>query len=178
MLIISRSVMMGCVIGAMAYATALADVPSVRRADQTCGPYMLTNLTLLTIGLWSWCCPCIVYTKSRQRVRHLQNHGTRLATGGDPVDCQCWCYVCADCWAGLGWILQVCWDVTANLHNKSHITHSSPLRFPFAATFVVAIAFTETGFSIASCRLSAARVPSYKNAGKLSWRRTVSNKYK
>ena len=46
MLIISRSVMMGCVIGAMAYATALADVPSVRRADQTCGPYMLTNLTL------------------------------------------------------------------------------------------------------------------------------------
>ncbi|KAH9993559.1 PLAC8 family-domain-containing protein [Russula vinacea] len=60
-----------------------------------------------TLCLWSWCCPCIVYTKSRQRVRHLQNHGTRLATGGDPVDCQCWCYVCADCWAGLGWILQI-----------------------------------------------------------------------
>ena len=45
MLIISRSVMMGCVIGAMAYVIALAEVPFVRRADQTCGPYMLANLT-------------------------------------------------------------------------------------------------------------------------------------
>ena len=38
--------MMGCVIGAMAYVIALAEVPFVRRADQTCGPYMLANLTL------------------------------------------------------------------------------------------------------------------------------------
>jgi Cys-rich protein (TIGR01571 family) len=57
--------------------------------------------------LWSWCCPCVVYTKSKQRLANLQNQGNRLASGGDYCDCNCCLYLGIDVCSGLGWILQI-----------------------------------------------------------------------
>ena len=172
--------MMGHVIGAWGYAVAFPDVPFGRKTDQAaCGPCMLTNLTRITLSLWSRCSPCVVFTKNRRRMRNLQNHGTCFVGGGKPVDFGCLSYLHSDYTNCLGWTSQVCWDVTANLHDENLLAHTPPpLRFPFAATFVAAIAFTETGVSISSHRVSAAHVPSCKSTGKLSCRRIVSNKYK
>ncbi|KAH9993551.1 PLAC8-domain-containing protein [Russula vinacea] len=37
-------------------------------------------------------CPCVVYSKNRQRMRHLQQHGAPLPGGGETFDKQCCIY--------------------------------------------------------------------------------------
>jgi len=55
---------------------------------------------------WSTWCPCIVFTKNKQRVQHLQSRGTPLPGGGEPVDGTCALYACLGM-CGYGWVLQV-----------------------------------------------------------------------
>ncbi|KAN0139171.1 PLAC8 family domain containing protein [Lactarius tabidus] len=38
------------------------------------------------------CCPCVVYSKNKQRLRHLQNHGTPLPGGGKRCTADCSIY--------------------------------------------------------------------------------------
>ncbi|KAF8263297.1 hypothetical protein EI94DRAFT_1741268 [Lactarius quietus] len=56
---------------------------------------------------WSACCPCVVYSKNKQRLRHLQDHGTPLPGGGERYTAECSIYGCLKL-TGYGWILQVC----------------------------------------------------------------------
>ncbi|KAF8467961.1 PLAC8-domain-containing protein [Russula ochroleuca] len=57
--------------------------------------------------LWSCFCPCVVYTKNRQRMHSLQNQGNRLASGGEYCDCNCCLYLGIDVCSSLSWVLQV-----------------------------------------------------------------------
>jgi hypothetical protein len=59
-------------------------------------------------GFWSIWCPCVVYGKNRQRLRHLQNQGAPLPGGGERYDSHCRIYaaLCA-LTLGHGWILHV-----------------------------------------------------------------------
>ena len=50
-------------------------------------------------------CPCVVYSKSRQRLRHLENQGTPLPGGGETFDGHCCIYGVL---GGYSWIMQVC----------------------------------------------------------------------
>jgi hypothetical protein len=57
-------------------------------------------------------CPCVVYSKNRQRLRSLQNQGRPLVGGGERYDKQC-CIYCALSFSGFCWAIkmQVCRDV-------------------------------------------------------------------
>ena len=64
------------------------------------------RLPLSTAGCHSTCCPCVVYSKNRQRLRHLQQHGTPHPTGGESNDDHCFIYG-ALAITGYAWILHV-----------------------------------------------------------------------
>jgi hypothetical protein len=103
---IVRLVLMGSEIGVSAYLTASAGVASVRRTE----PNLRTHLFVfvnLTVGCWSVWCPCVVYSKNRQRLRSLQTQGTPLADGGETYDSHCFIYGGLDI-TGYSWIMQVC----------------------------------------------------------------------
>ncbi len=69
----------------------------------------------LGVGCWAWCCPCVVYSKSKQRLHSLQTQGTPLPNGGETFDSNC----CIYGWLAINgdtWIMQVCWNI-----NKMHM---------------------------------------------------------
>jgi hypothetical protein len=103
---IAQSVLMGSVTGALACSTASAGVAFVRRTLRA-PVFMLTDLTI-TVGCFSTFCPCVVYSKNRQRLRNLQAQGTPLVGNGDTFDAHC----CIYCLIGdFSWVLQVRLDV-------------------------------------------------------------------
>ncbi|KAI9450102.1 PLAC8 family-domain-containing protein [Lactarius psammicola] len=55
---------------------------------------------------WATWCPCVVYSKNKQRLRHLQTRGTPLPGGGERYNVDCCAYGCLipTCNA---WVLQV-----------------------------------------------------------------------
>jgi len=59
-------------------------------------------------GLWccAWCCPCVVYSKNRQRLRNLQQQGAPLPDGGKTYDDHC-CIYAALVPSGYAWVLQI-----------------------------------------------------------------------
>jgi len=60
-----------------------------------CGPCCLAT----------WC-PCVVYSKNRQRLHNLQYQGTPLPGGGETYDDQCFINGGLTC-LGLGWVMQI-----------------------------------------------------------------------
>ena len=61
----------------------------------------------IVVGCMSWLCPCIVYSKNKQRLRNLSTHGTPLPGGGETFDSEC-CLYCGLGLFGFEWVLQVC----------------------------------------------------------------------
>ncbi|KAF8257531.1 PLAC8 family-domain-containing protein [Lactarius quietus] len=55
---------------------------------------------------WSTFCPCVVYTKNKQRLRHLQDHGTPLPGGGGRYTTECSIYGCLIL-PGYSWVLLI-----------------------------------------------------------------------
>ncbi|KAF8467971.1 PLAC8 family-domain-containing protein [Russula ochroleuca] len=53
------------------------------------------------------CCPCIVYSKNRQRLRHLQQQGAPLPGGGERYDDYCLIYSGLLILTGHAWILHI-----------------------------------------------------------------------
>jgi hypothetical protein len=106
---------MGIVIGVSVYSTASPRAVFVR-VEHTNTCYYLRSLTssppppfhLRTGCVSSWC-PCIVFSKNKQRLQSLQQHGTPLPGDADTFDGYCCIYGLL---GGNGWILQVgCRDV-------------------------------------------------------------------
>ena len=58
-------------------------------------------------GCSAFWCPCVVYSKNKQRLDHLQNSGTPLPDGGESRNADCLMYACLNR-RGFGWVLQVC----------------------------------------------------------------------
>ena len=134
----------------------------------------LTNFSnLLALGCMSMWCPCIVYSKNKQRLRSLKTQGTPLPGGGDTFDGDCCIYTLLDM-CGLGCILQVCLRWLTRCIYMVPLTRPPLLRLEIAAIFVIAMPSVGAHVAIAFIRGAAVRVLSRRNAGKLSWRRTVS----
>ncbi|KAH9046617.1 PLAC8-domain-containing protein [Lactarius hengduanensis] len=55
---------------------------------------------------WAIICPCVVYSKNKQRLLHLQNQGTPLPGGGKGVSSDCFIYGCLVI-PGFDWVLQI-----------------------------------------------------------------------
>ncbi|KAI9457431.1 PLAC8 family-domain-containing protein [Russula earlei] len=56
---------------------------------------------------WAVCCPCVVYSKNRQRLRSLQHQGAPLPGGGERYDDYCFIYGCLTVVTGYGWVLHI-----------------------------------------------------------------------
>jgi len=56
---------------------------------------------------WATWCPCVVYSKNRQRVRHLQHQGAPLPGGGERYDDHCYLYGALCALTGHGWVLHI-----------------------------------------------------------------------
>ncbi|KAH9052686.1 PLAC8-domain-containing protein [Lactarius vividus] len=54
---------------------------------------------------FAYWCPCVVYSKNKQRLHQLQGRGTPLPGGGDAVDVNC-CLHCCLLVPGCSWIVQ------------------------------------------------------------------------
>lgn len=126
----------------------------------------------LSVGCMSIWCPCIVYSKNKQRLRNLKTHGTPLPGGGDTCDGDC-CLYCGLGLFGLGWVLQVCSDV-----DMMHTVHGPLICWPLhrlalVAMFAIAMAFVGAHLATAAARGAAVRVLSHRNTVRLSWKRTV-----
>ena len=57
-------------------------------------------------GCWAVWCPCVVYSKAKQRLEHLQNQDTPLPGDAERLDVDCCIYGCLVI-LGYAWILQV-----------------------------------------------------------------------
>ncbi|KAH9993550.1 PLAC8 family-domain-containing protein [Russula vinacea] len=55
---------------------------------------------------WSTWCPCVVYSKNKQRLRSLQIQGAPLDGGGEAYDDQCCVYGALDI-DGKGWVMEM-----------------------------------------------------------------------
>jgi hypothetical protein len=66
--------------------------------------------SLSTAVCCAWCCPCVVFSKTRQRMRSMQYHGRPLAGGGNKCSNHCLIYF-ATMFTGHSWCLQVRCDV-------------------------------------------------------------------
>ena len=117
--------------------------------------------------LATWC-PCIVYSKNRQRLRSLQYQGTPLPDGDETCDDHCFIHGGLTL-LGYGWIMQVC----CNVDKVRGTSDSAVLRFTHAPKSVSAMGFVEVRLVIASPHGAAARARSRRNAGRSSWRRIV-----
>jgi hypothetical protein len=69
--------------------------------------HILTIFHLSTVGCWAAWCPCVVYSKNKQRLRNLQQQGAPLPGGGERYNDHCIIYA-ALCPTGYSWILHVC----------------------------------------------------------------------
>jgi hypothetical protein len=141
---IGSSDLMGSVTGPMAYWTAATRLVFVRRADRhELLFYMLTNFPLsllLTVGCWAYWCPCVVFSKTRQRLRSLQYQGRPLEGGGERFSNHC-CIYSALLFIGHPWIMQVRGDVDEVIIP----THRGlPLRFNLASKCGSAMPFVVT----------------------------------
>jgi len=58
---------------------------------------------LCCMSVW---CPCVVYSKNKQRLHSLQTQGTPLAGGGETYDSNCCIYGGLD-FTGYSWIMQL-----------------------------------------------------------------------
>ena len=58
-------------------------------------------------GCWAAWCPCVVYSKNKQRLEHLQNYGTPLPGGGERYNDDCTIHGLLAL-TGYAWVLQVC----------------------------------------------------------------------
>jgi len=56
--------------------------------------------------IWAVLCPCVVYSKSNQRLQHLRDRGTPLPGGGERYTTDC-CVHGTLMVAGVAWILQI-----------------------------------------------------------------------
>ena len=100
----------------------------------------------------------------------LQSQGTRMVGDGDTVDSNCLIYcILGNC----SWVLQVRRDLY-KMRGCAKLLTPGRFRFLLAKKFASAMAFVGMGLAIASRRGAAARVLLRRNAGKSSWRRTVS----
>ncbi|KAH9007362.1 PLAC8 family-domain-containing protein [Lactarius deliciosus] len=72
---------------------------SVKRSYKLADPVSLT-------GCWAAWCPCVVYSKNKQRLQHLQTRGTHLPSGGETYDGNC-CIYGSLLIPGYAWILQI-----------------------------------------------------------------------
>ena len=81
-----------------------------------CGLCMSTGLVKLSYnlaeplsleGCWALCCPCVVYSKNKQRLEYLQSHGTPLPGGGERFNADCSIHGLLVP-TGYAWVLQVC----------------------------------------------------------------------
>jgi hypothetical protein len=61
----------------------------------------------------------VVYSKNKQRLRHLQTQGTPLPGPGKIFDDQCFIYGALEVLARVGFILQVWWDADEITVQKS-----------------------------------------------------------
>ncbi|KAI0249127.1 PLAC8 family-domain-containing protein [Lactifluus subvellereus] len=73
-----------------------------------------------TCGLCCWAvwCPCVVYSKNKQRLQNLQTQGAPLSTGGETYNADCCIYGCLAS-AGYGWVLQI--GTRADTRNRYNI---------------------------------------------------------
>ncbi|KAI0249606.1 PLAC8 family-domain-containing protein [Lactifluus subvellereus] len=55
---------------------------------------------------WATWCPCVVYCKSKQRLRSLQDHGVPLSGDGERYNNDCCIYGLLNI-PGYGWVLQI-----------------------------------------------------------------------
>ncbi|KAH9013812.1 PLAC8 family-domain-containing protein [Lactarius pseudohatsudake] len=74
------------------------------RRDWSFGLFDCTSeCGLCCFAVW---CPCVVYTKNKQRLHHLRSQDTPLPGGGEGVDTDCCLYGCLLI-PGFAWILQM-----------------------------------------------------------------------
>ncbi|KAF8467960.1 PLAC8-domain-containing protein [Russula ochroleuca] len=77
-------------------------------------------------GLYCWTmgCPCVVYSKNRQRLRSLQNQGRPLVGGGERYDKQC-CIYCALSFSGFCWAIKMQSRTRAEVRERYGIREDS-----------------------------------------------------
>jgi len=56
------------------------------------------------LGAW---CPCILFSKNKSRLQHLERDGTPEPHGGEGVGADCMIYCCLTSLTGFGWVLQI-----------------------------------------------------------------------
>ncbi|KAL7410792.1 PLAC8 family-domain-containing protein [Mrakia frigida] len=59
------------------------------------------------ICCYSCCCPCIVFSKNKSRLHHLDRYNTKHPKRGDSCSGDCFLHCCLTSFLGLGWILQI-----------------------------------------------------------------------
>ena len=97
-----------CVSGASASLTAF---PTAEHVCVTARRHPQFPNSLATSGVQSTCCCCYVYSRNKQRLEHLERHGTPLREPVEKYNYDCKWHALLDC--GLlccvgGWALQVC----------------------------------------------------------------------
>ena len=90
-------------------------------------------------GCFAAWCPCIVYSRNRQRLRSLQYQGIPLPSGTEANDAQC-CIYCGLLLVGYGWVLQVGPGIIDKIWPKILIRFRRR-RFALARKSVSAMAF-------------------------------------
>ena len=129
--IIIRSVLMGSVIGALAYSTASTVVAFVRAAfyHQWLSHFSYTDRlpSFSTAGCQSTWCRCVVFSKNEQRLRHLEEHGAPLPGGGETYDRAC-CMYGALQYTEYGLIKHVCFAILPyNSNSRTCPCRAAPL---------------------------------------------------
>jgi hypothetical protein len=71
----------------------------------------ILTLFCFLVVCWAALCPCVVYGKSKQRLRSLRSQGAALSGGGERYNDDCFIYGLLNI-PGYGWALQVCWVMT------------------------------------------------------------------
>jgi Cys-rich protein (TIGR01571 family) len=83
-------------------------------------------------GCWATWCPCVVYSKNKQRLEHLRNRGTPLPGGGERLTDNTYIHGALTACGGHGWVLQVCSDGVPVTRYRSHpctqISNRSDIR--------------------------------------------------
>ena len=100
--------MTDCARGASASLTAF---PTSRHVCVTAHRHLQYPNSLAAPGVQSTCCCCYVYSRNKQRLEHLERHGTPLRDPVEKCNHDCKWHLCLQigplCGLG-GWSLQVC----------------------------------------------------------------------